>query len=218
MKRGRIVAFLAALVLTACGSDVDETQSAQTFVAFGKKLVGRGEARASGPVGLTRAALAQIPQPVDLVTVEGLRVSALVLYAGTNGGVETWTSIDDKTISFRQGVIVATRGLGPDLIAADVPPLARIASGTGTYVRTHTTLGDEDATVRNRFLCTYKVTANEEIVIVERRHAVRRVQETCSGDSARFINEYWFQGGTLRQSRQWMGPELDYITVARLRD
>jgi hypothetical protein len=58
----------------------------------------------------------------------------------------------------------------------------------------------------------------EDVVLVERRYATRRVQESCSGDDGRFVNDHWLQGGTLRQSRQWAGRDLGYITIGRLRD
>ncbi len=215
-RSAALLALLAALA--ACGSDVDETQTAQTYLAFAKKLTGRGQAPAAGPVGLTRAVLAGLGRPADLVTVESRKVTAVVLYVAANGGVETWSSVDDRTVSVRQGMLVATRGLGGDLIAADTPPLSRVASGSGTFVRTLVTLSGEDAIVRSRYLCEYAVVGSEDVVLVERRYTTRRVQESCSGDDGRFVNDHWLQGGTLRQSRQWAGRDLGYITIGRLRD
>lgn len=215
-RAAALIALLAALA--GCGSDVDETQTAQTYLAFAKKATGRGAAPAKGPVGLTRAVLASLDRPADLVTVEGRKVTAVVLLVAENRGVETWSSVDDRTVAVRQGMLVATRGLGGDLISADTPPLSRVASGSGTFVRTLVTLNGEDAIVRSRYLCEYSVVGSEDVVLVERRYATRRVQESCSGDDGRFVNDHWLQGGTLRQSRQWAGRDLGYITIGRLRE
>lgn len=212
-----ILPLVAALALAACGTDVDETQTARTYALVGKGLVSRKAPPAAGTAGLTREILAGLGRPADLVEIGSLRLSAVILQVASNRGVETWSSVDNRTVAFRQGMITATRGLGGDLIAAETPPLARVASGTGTFVRTLVILDGEDRPVRSRYLCEYATVGAEDLVIVQRRHATRRVQESCSGDSGRFVNDHWFQGGTLRQSRQWAGPHLGYITYKRLR-
>lgn len=212
-----LVAALA-MALAGCGTDSDETLTAQTFAAAGKKLLGRGGSAATGPTGLTRASLATLPLPVDLATIETRRASALIFAAGQNGPVETWTAIDDKTIAFQNNQIVATRGLGGDLIAANVPPIAVIAAGTQSHDRVLVTIGRDDKTQRSTYYCTLSVAGGQTITIVERSYATRRVQENCAGDDGSFTNDYWFQGGTLRQSRQWVGKNLGHIVIARLRD
>lgn len=214
----RAALFGMILALAACGSDVDETQTARTFLTLGQKVLGRDQKPAPGTSGLTREIIASIGRPADLVTVESLGVSAVIILVADNRGVETLSSVDDRTIAMRGGMITATRGLGGDLIAATTPPLSRVASGTGTFVREIVILDGEDRPVRTRYLCEYSTIGSESLDIVQRRYSTRRVEESCSGDSGRFVNDHWFQGGTLRQSRQWVGPYLGYIDYARLRD
>jgi hypothetical protein len=211
-------ALMLAALLAACGSDVDETQKMRTYLLIAQKVAGREPAPPAGTAGLTREILASLNRPADLVAIERIAVSAVVLLVATNGGVETWSSIDNRTVATRQGMITATRGLGGDLIAAETPPLARVAAGSGTFVRTMVILDGEDRPVRHRYLCEFSTLGTEELVIVQRRYVTRRVQESCAGDSGRFVNDHWFQGGTLRQSRQWAGPWLGYVDYARLRD
>ena len=96
--------------------------------------------------------------------------------------------------------------------------MARIASGGGSHTRVLVTIGEEEKTVRSRYECTLSVSGSETISFVERSYATRRVLETCSASDGDFTNDYWFQGGTLRQTRQWMGADLGYILLSRLRD
>lgn len=212
-----LAATAVMLALAGCGSDVDETLTARTFQAFGQKVTGVGRGKRPAPLNLTRARLAGLP-PADLATVVETGAEAVIFQVGQNGDTQTWSSVDDKTLAVRQGQIVATRGLRGDLVAADVPPLARIASGGGSHTRVLVTIGDEEKTVRSRYECTLSVSGSETISFVERSYATRRVQETCSAKDGDFTNDYWFQGGTLRQSRQWLGADLGYILLSRLRD
>lgn len=214
----RFLALLLVAALAACGSDIDETQKMRTYLLLAQTAVGINPEPPSGTAGLTREILAGVGRPADLVEVEKARSSAVIFQVGTNRGVETWSSIDDRSMSFRQGMLTATRGLGGDLMAAETPPLSQVASASGTFVRSIVYLNGEDEPVTERFLCEYATVGSEDIVIVQRRYTTRRVQETCSGDSGRIVNDHWFQGSILRQSRQWAGPFLEYVMYYRLRD
>ncbi|MGQ0564096.1 MAG: YjbF family lipoprotein [Gemmobacter sp.] len=217
MRPGRLSLLCVALALAGCGSDVDETLTARAFQAFGQAAVGQVRAPVSKPLNLTRAALATLP-PADLATVEARGAEAVIFEIARNGDTETWSSVDDKTLAIRQGQIVATRGLRGDLVAADVPPLSRIAGGSGSHDRVLVTIGPDEKTLRSRYACTLSAAGGQTVTLVQRSYPTRRVQETCSGGGRSFTNEYWFQGGTLRQSRQWMGQDLGHILLSRLRD
>jgi len=219
MMPGRLSLLIVALglALAGCGSDVDETLTARTFQALGQSVVGAGRKPAATPLGLTRAALATLP-PADLATVVSSGAEAVIFKIGQNGDTETWSSVDDKTLAIRQSQIVGTRGLRGDLVAADVPPLSRIAGGSGSHDRVLVTIGDDETTLRSRYVCALSAVGGQTITLVERSYATRHVQENCSGEGGTFTNDYWFQGSTLRQSRQWMGADLGHILLARLRN
>jgi hypothetical protein len=219
MIRGcRLLLPALALILAGCGSDVDETLSAKTFQAVGQAVAGQGRKQAVPSLGLTRAGLATLAFPADLATVVSTGAEAVIFKIGQNGDTETWSSVDDKTLAIRQGQIVATRGLRGDLVSAAVPALSRIAGGSGSHDRVLVTIGEDETTLRSRYACSLSVAGSQTITLVERSYATRRVQEACSGDGPAFTNDYWFQGGTLRQSRQWMGADLGYVLLSRLRD
>lgn len=219
MIGGRIAILLslAGLGLMSCGTDVDETLSARSIASVGQSAVRGARAPAPQAAGVTREGVAAIGRPADLVNVERLGATAAIVAAGVNGDTETWVTFDQKTVALRQGQIVATRGLQGDLVAAQVPPLAAIARGTGSHDRTLVTIGDDERTLRQTYACTLSVAGSQTITILGRAHSTRRVQETCTGAGTRFTNDYWFEGGALRQTRQWMGGFLGYITHSRLR-
>jgi hypothetical protein len=218
--RGTLAAalILAALALSGCGSDTDQitgVRTAQTVV--GGILKSRGPAPAEA--GVTRAALNTIQSPVMLVKVTGTGASAVVVPFGSNAGVATWSSVDRKTVSFRQGILVATRGLGDDLMSVIAPSSAEIARGTGNHDRVHYYLNGEDQPERHLYRCTLAVVGSETITLVDRAYATRHIKESCSGPAGRFVNHYWFENGSiLRQSSQRIGESLGQLETRRIKD
>jgi hypothetical protein len=50
-------------------------------------------------------------------------------------------------------------------------------------------------------------------------HEVVLVEETCTSPDATMTNRYWRQAdGTIRKSRQWVGPHAGYVEIELLAD
>jgi hypothetical protein len=69
---------------------------------------------------LSRAAIDRSPQPLILAELPSQNVVATLIPRDTLDGVVTWRTGRGQTLSFRDGVLVATRSLGNDLMSADV--------------------------------------------------------------------------------------------------
>lgn len=219
LSRSILVAF-ATLAVAACGSDKTSTGTTDALKAVASSVTGPLRAKpdpdAKG-IGLTRAALANILTPVDLVTVEKTGAQGVIAKIATNRGVETWSSVDGKTLSMRNGIILATRGLGGDLMSAAVPTASQLMQANSHHQRTHTILDGEDKPVIQRFDCRSARQGAETITVVERPYSTYRVQETCAGDAGGFLNEYWFEsGGKLRRSRQMISNSVGIVAIEHL--
>jgi Group 4 capsule polysaccharide lipoprotein gfcB, YjbF len=138
---------------------------------------------------------------------------------GQNGEVLTWGSDRKQTISLRQGILVATRGYGPDLMSAEVPGLAQIATGAGSTQRRHFYLDGADQRQVLEFSCTLSSPGSEEIEILGLALVARKVTESCAGPGGSFDNLYWFDAGQhLVQSSQLMIPGLKNLLVQQVTD
>lgn len=205
--------LLAVLITASCGSDPQPT--AGMVRAFAASLP--GAAKAPPPPLITRALLEQVLTPVMLVTIDSRKQQALIAEIQINRGVATWSSVDDITLSFRNGVIVATRGFGADLMAADVPEISPHSSGAA-HIRVHTLLNGEDQAVQTRYSCNFRNAGVETIDIVEIPYETTHIIESCAAGGMRFTNDFWFSGDqTLRKSRQWISPEVGFLTIEDLR-
>lgn len=139
--------------------------------------------------------------------------TAVLRPLGQNGAVTTWTTVDNITLSFRQGILVASRGLGQDLMAAD-PEATRAAlagEAPGIYRRKMRYLtGDNHST-----WLTAGCTMRQAEGTVE---GLRRFEETCQARDESFTNIYLLDGaGRVAQSRQWLSPGLGSVEIGPFR-
>ena len=209
---------MALFGVTACGNDTETSPNAavlRSFAASGAAKV-KGTEGAAAP--MTRARLAEVVTPVMLVTWDRTGNEALIAEIQTNGNVATWSSVDDLTISMRNGVIVATRGFGDDLMAASVPAVSRHSGGGAEHVRVHTLLNGEDQAYRTQFTCRFQNAGFQDIDIVQINYRSTHVIESCHAGDIRFQNEYWIsEDQKMRKSRQWISPAVGYFTIRDVR-
>lgn len=208
LHRGLLI--LALLAVSGCGNDPETSQG----TALAKGFLAKAKSAAPAQTPLTRAVLDQVETPVMVARLETRQVFALIAKIEDNGAVETWSTLDDITISQSDGVIVATRGLGGDLMSARVPAVFALRNDGGRHDRMHSFLDGEDQPVQRRFTCSVSALGAETIEIVEVKFSTRHFVENCSGEGVAFRNDHWFDAdGTLRKSRQWIGEDVGYLVL-----
>lgn len=218
MKQVLALGLSAALFLSACGNEPDALGGAAMTKAMVTSTTSKLKKAEVATPQLTREMLKLVLTPVMLATIESRGQQAMIAEVQTNGPVATWSTQDDVTISMKGGVIVATRGLGNDLMAASVPAVVRQSAGSEGRVRVHSYLNGEDQTVRRQFACSTAALGQETIVIVEISYSATRIRETCTSDDASFQNDYWFTSDQkMRKSRQWISEDVGYLTIEDLR-
>ena len=201
LKRLGLVAAMA-LGLAGCGNDASQPK----VLASAFKTAKAGLTKADDAPGPTAAQIkaaitpevraANANKPMMIGTSLRVSVSAPLVLAGQNNGVRTYFSTDGVSFSLRNGVMVASRGLGMDLMSADVSQvMPRIQAGSGRAVRVHNYLNGQNQLVPHRYDCGYA-----------RSGAV--VTETCSGEGVSFENRYTLRNGRVVVSDQWVNPTL----------
>lgn len=223
----KLAAAVAALaLLVGCGNDRGGPNPvvaaiggmAKTSMAKAKAKKAGGEAPAAAPVTPAdqRAKLEAAGKPVLLVAAASLGRTALLTIGDAKGDVLTWTA-DGATFSQRNGVLIQTRGLGADLMSADAPSVGQLRSGA-SYQRIYYFLGADDQGTRRTYDCTATVVGPESIKVMARSHATTRVTEVCERPLGKVTNDYWIEGATIRQSRQWVSGAVGYVEFQRVID
>lgn len=148
--------------------------------------------------------------PVMRIDIPSRNAKASLSRVAVNKDVETWLAVDNISLSFRQGVLVASRGLGFDLMGADAQGTLNAISGQGDEVYRHQMRylsGDNHSTYLMAG-CSMKSIGT---VVVDAQR-LQRLEETCKARRNNFTNIFWLNGlGDIVQSRQWVSPEIGYI-------
>ncbi len=172
-----------------------------------------GKPRPAGTVTLAATALSSA---VLRVQIPSRGADAPLSLAGVNGGVETWMAVDTISLSFDRGVLVASRGLGFDLMGANADATLEALAGRagGVYRREMRYLTGDQHSSYVLAGCTMQEIGAE--TVAGRR--MTRFEERCEARRDSFTNIFWRGAdGRIISSRQWLSPEVGYIT-ATLRD
>lgn len=190
-------------LLGGCSNDPSRANVTKTLVQGVSAKVKKSEPMALPTAAQLKAAVtpevrAQTGnQPLLIGSSLRVPVSAIMAMAAENGDVRTYLGTDGISFSLRSGVLVASRGLGTDLMSAEVSQvLPRIRAGSGQAVRAHRYLNGENQLVVREYRCTYSRAGGEVI-------------EACSGEDASFENRYVLdRAGKIVISVQWVSPLL----------
>lgn len=213
---GRLALVLAALALAGCSSKSDGQISLGALAKA--TLQGRKAGKTAPSLDqVSRADLAAQGGPVMRMKVASRGIDTFLVRYQQSGPISVWTDGGGTTFTFRNGVLIESRGAGGDLMSSAAPTPGQL-SGGGTHPRIYFVASDEDRNERRDYSCTAVVTGAETLVVQGQSHATRHVTETCSRTIGRFTNEYWFEGGTIRKSKEWLSPSVGYVVFERIID
>ena len=146
-----LLKFVAFSALVACGP-LAQGNTASKMSAAVKSRFNQPDAEAIPTY--TFADLTASETPVILAAVPSLEVADIFQKIGSNGNQETWISSIGMTITLENGIVVATRGFGEDIYAADTRGLsAALRRGVGTYSRRIEQLDSSAEVIRIEFSC-----------------------------------------------------------------
>ncbi len=227
MRRlGHLAAGLAAAtLLAACGGGTDAPPlQVQMIEAARTGISARISPQAERPP-VTRAVLDTLDGTFMEVTRVREEQTAFLYPSHTTrdsgpGEIVVWRTDSDETVTLRGGVLIATRGLGGDLLSTE---LLLAGSGLGPAAGGERIFrvfdgGNTQATLV--MACEVSDLGPATIEIIELRHATRHLREQCQGNSGAITNDYWIDPsrGLIRQSRQWAGPHVGYLQLRQVTD
>jgi hypothetical protein len=214
-----VLALSSILLLASCGS---ETQSPARLAiqSIGSLMQGRNDAAPQGPDQLlTRDVIDRVVVPYAMVGIERRGAYASMTLAGSNGRNESWVTSDGAGIYLRNGLLTGTKGLGADLLTADLGNLeGNLDASSGAHQRVHRMLDGEGRIVITRYSCQSRAAGPETIEIIGKAYATQLVVEECSGTDGAFENRYWIgrADGVMWKSRQWVSDKVGHVIVLTL--
>lgn len=211
------VALACGFVLSGCG------ELAKSGV--GSRIIGAlvpSMAQAGPPPGeqldFSPQTIAANTSQFQIFTINAMGVQAPGRLIADGGAEQTWASQSGFTASYRDGFLVATRGLGSDLMASDTAQArAVLAQGGGRAERRVDFLDDLDQIETVRFECEIAAQGREVVDLGLRQPELAKYEETCSSPKLVFTNIYWLDdAGEIQQSRQFVSKTVAYLRSNRL--
>ena len=203
----RNLMFVAALALSACGN----MQGGGTDIKQLSTVIFQDTPEVSvSAQELTRQLRQQATSRANahflVLDVPVFGVAAPFSLSGTNQNVDTYLTSSGVSVSLRNGLLVATRGLGFDLMTADVAEtLAALGANEDRVVRIHRYLDGDNQIITNSFVCSL---ARPDVdVIIER----------CVSTYLVFENTYNFDmNGEIIASEQWVSPQIGMFGITMI--
>ncbi len=214
LSRTRIsAAFLAMLGLAACGTNASDL--AVLFKSLPGRIAGGDAERSTVTAEQMAASLQATANPVTLIDAETRGGQFLIVEIQRNGAYRTYAASSRQTITFRDGIMVATRGFGGDLMSSEADALAGLVSarraGTVSYV--HRTLTADDRTVTRSYTCAVAPGG-----AAPGDTGGQLVTATCSGDGETFEDVFVVdRSGAIIGARQWLGSSIGIFIAQPLR-
>ena len=156
--------------------------------------------------------------PVLFIELKSGQNGTLTLYPGQGDG-ETWLGADGATITFYQGVLKASRGMGDDIMgsASSMPSWSEIKR-SATYERNISYLAGNNLIQTTNFSCHIVRADREELINVwEVNFKVNKYEETCTEPLSQIKNMYYLdKNWIVRRSLQFHSKTVGYILTERV--
>ena len=157
--------------------------------------------------------IARLQVPMIFVSAAQTGVAATLVPVRQVGSVRIWQARDGVQIITRDGFVTGTRGLGHDLMSADLGGLpAALAGGPERYARQMSYFEGDLQTVIIRYDCDIR-----QIGTTDQPTVVTIWHETCNGRDT--FDSIYHRGadGTLWWSRQWVSRSFGALEIETIR-
>lgn len=211
----KMAAFGAALAgLTACGP-LNEGGIADQLSKVATGRITGAETAAIPSTSVSREQLLANPGKYLRVNIRNYDRWDTNVQSGSNANRTTWVDSSNVSLSFENGIVVATRGLPRDLMAADVSQTwAAIRAGGGEAQRIHEFLTNMDGISRELLQCRIASQGRDTVERLTTKQNATRFEEKCTSETLQFTNIYWLNdAGAVIRSLQAVSPDAGYLQI-----
>ncbi len=210
-----ITAFISLLLfLTACSSDdivrQEKNDLLGIFRNIAKEMYSRPKETAKAEeIKKTNLWLSKFNQPIILVSSLDKTNEATLVALGNNEEKLTWVSADGISVSYDNGILIATRGYSQDLLSLKYKNPANLFSATEIkYDKVHRYINGENKYYDIHFKCKGIKKFSKPTQILEYNLSVDTFVEKCAHSSYNYVNTYDLLAGTtiVLRSKQWISP------------
>lgn len=159
--------------------------------------------------------------PLAVVSFQGPGTSAIIRQVETNGAYRTWGSwgiSERRSLTTRNGMVTATRGLGRDVMSSDIDGVQALiaARRSGTARRVLRFIDGNNQIFEIAASCTVSNAGAADGAGVPAGAVA--MTEACVAADRSFDNRYVVAAdGTIIRSSQWLGDYFEQTVLQKLR-
>ena len=210
--------FIFALIVSCSSDDITRSEKSE-FIGvfrdiFKKSLRDKTEPSKSSVQKKTNQWLSKFKQPIILISSLDEKNQATLVALGNNKEKLTWVSADGISLTYDQGILIATRGYSQDLLSLKyLNPTDLFKSKNIEYKKVHRYLTSENKYDDIDFKCLGKREQTKPELFLEYKITLDRFVEDCVSNQYSYKNEYDLLSGTsiVIRSKQWISPSNKYF-------
>mgnify|MGYP001296751696 CR=1 FL=1 len=163
-----------------------------------------------------KAWLSKFNQPIILLSsLDGKKTATLVSLGNYKNNL-TWVSADGISVSFLNGILIATRGYSQDLMESQQNDLNIIFTrNVKTRSKKYRYINGENQYMELNFNCSLLAKTNTPSVFFDLTIVTTKFTEICQAGSVNHTNEYYVLPGTniVLKSKQWISKANGSIII-----
>ena len=223
----RALALAGFAWLAACTNDPEGNQSLGMTRTLFEELRGRlakggaaGKAATPDPEALAASAMRSFKGPIVLAQIVNTGGLFALGEYGRNGDVQTFSTPTEETLVLRRGILIASRGLGDDLMSSETSTVAALvlSRGEGSARHVYRFLDGEGIERPLPMDCDIRRQGDTALRFAGTDYRTTEMVESCRHNGTEITNRYWVtSGGLIALSQQWISPRMGYVTIQRVR-
>ena len=211
--------FLFFLLCLSCSSDdIIRSEKASVFNMYKNLIVKeQGPDLSNGSrtkISNDRKWLSKFKQPIiSLLSSDGSSQATLVALGNYKNKL-TWVSSDGISVSFEDGVLLATRGYSQDLMESEHGNIKNLFNlSTKSRNKTYRYLDGQNNYEEQKFSCSITFKKNTTSRILDLDLKTTELKEVCESEDSRHTNLYYLlpDTGIVLKSKQWISQNNGYI-------
>ena len=220
----RTLFILLIFIIASCSSDKITSTEKSEYIGIFRNVINNSFSAKTDffrpPIPKkTNQWLSEFKQPVILISSLDEKKQATLVALGNNKEKLTWVSSDGISLTFDQGVLIATRGYSQDLLSLKyLNPVSLFRSKSIRYKKVHRYLNSDNKYHDVNFQCLGKRGQSKPTLFLEYQITMDKFVENCVSDQHSYKNEYELLSGTsvVIKSKQWISPTNKYFITFNL--
>ena len=218
MTKRILFVFLITLIVSCSSDDITRNEKNE-FVGVFRDIFKRSPQDKTVPSKSsvqkkTNQWLSKFKQPIILISSLDEKTQATLVALGNNNEKLTWVSADGISLTYDQGILIATRGYSQDLFSLKyLNPTDLFKSKNIEYKKVHRYLTSENKYDDIIFKCLGKREQPKPVLFLEYKIILDKFVEDCVSNQYSYKNEYDLLSSTsiVIKSKQWISPSNKYF-------